>query len=72
MKRADQYEPFRRLLRAYGVEGERLAKVLGCCPHTARARMKEPGTMTYNEMRCLCIGYGIPADEIRGALRFGR
>ena len=72
MRAADPYDPLRRLLRGYGIDGEHLGPALGCCGHTARSRLKEPGTLTYNELRIICDKCGVPADEIRAALRFGR
>lgn len=71
MKKIDPYDPLRRLLKGYGVDGEHLGVALGCCGHTARSRLKEPGTLTVDELRSICIRMGVPADEIRAALRFG-
>ena len=71
-RRDDSYEPMRRLLRAYQVDGPTMASAIGCCINTARSRLQTPGTLTYDELRRICIGCGVPADEIREALRFGR
>lgn len=71
-KTNDPYDPMRRLLRGYGIDSPHLARALGCCEETARMRLKDPARLTLRELRDVCVRLGVPADEIRDAIRFGR
>ena len=64
------YEEFKRLLKGYGMTGSRLARVIGKCESTARDRLHNPGSFTLNELRMLNQTGHIPADELKGALKF--
>ena len=64
-----KYEEMRRLLRAYGFNGVRLAEVLNISPPTARKRLREPETLTlYDLERLNRLGH-IPLEEIRQAIK---
>ena len=72
MKKDDAFAPLRRLLKGYDLgEGPQLAKVLGCSSPTAKARVDDPSRLTLGELRDICVRGGVPADEIRAAIRLG-
>ena len=57
-----------RLLIGYGASGISVSKTLGCAPATARKKLAEPKYFTLGDLSCLSKKYGIPFDEIRGAM----
>lgn len=57
-----------RLLRGYGASGVSVASALGCAPATARKKLAEPKYFTLSDLTCLGKKFGIPFDEIRGAM----
>ena len=65
-------EPMTRLLMGYGLDSVALASVLGCSRPTAKGRLQDPGRLTLAELRDICVRGGVPADEIRQAVRLGR
>ena len=71
-RKTDPYDKVRRLLRGYGVDSPHLARAIGCCEETARIRLKEPARLTLHELRRICLDCGVPADELRDAISFGR
>lgn len=58
----------KRLLLGYGLNGPALAKVLGCTPKTARARLERPETFTLSELAKVSTTGHVPIDEIRDAI----
>ena len=70
LKSNEPYAELRRLLKGYGMTGSRLARVIGKCESTARERLICPGSLTVNELGLICKAGHIPADELRGALKF--
>ena len=50
-----------------GVTLERVGDILGCSPATASRRMKEPGTLTLDELVKLGRGLHIPIEDLRNA-----
>lgn len=57
-----------RLLRGYGLSGQRLAEVLECSAPTARARLAEPETLTLRDLDRISRRAHIPMEEIREAI----
>lgn len=72
MARTKPREPMTRLLMGYGLDSVTLASVLGCSRPTAKGRLQDPGRLTLAELRDICIRGGVPADEIRQAVRLCR
>ena len=62
------YAAITRLLLGYGASGISVSNALGCAPATARKKMKEPKYFTLGELSTLSVRYGIPFDEVRGAM----
>lgn len=56
-----------RLLLSYGLDGAKMAQLLGCCHKTGRVRLEIPETLTVGELRKL-KKWGVDADELRAAL----
>lgn len=69
MKREEPYEAMRRLIRGYGYNGVKLAKVLGVSEQTARLRIREPERLTCEDLHRLHSIGGLPLDEIRAAVK---
>ena len=66
-----KYEPWKklvRLLRGYGITGAALAGILEVSPPTAYRRLKEPGTLTLDELYAISTRAHIPMEEIREAV----
>ena len=61
----------RRLLLGYELTPKYLAKACRISEQTAARRLANPGELTLNELRRVCRNAGIPADEIREAIKFG-
>jgi len=59
-----------RLLRGYGLTTSRFARVLGKCEATARYKLRNPGYLTLYDLQRVCREAHIPAEEIRGAVKF--
>lgn len=70
LKSDEEFAELRRLLKGYGMTGCRLARVIRKCESTARWRLDCPGTLTLHELSLICKVGHIPADELRGALKF--
>ena len=70
LKSNEPYAELRRLLKGYGLTGSKLARVIGKCESTARDRSDRPGSLTVRELELICKNGHIPADELRGALKF--
>lgn len=67
------YQPFivkpdklAMLIRAYGIDGVRLGKIIGKSHDTGRRRISEPGELTVSELRRLMKH--IPREEILSVL----
>ena len=69
IKHSEAFEPMRRLIRGYGLNGTKLAKVLNVSEQTARSRIREPERLTLGDLERLNRMGGIPLDEIRAAIR---
>ena len=70
LKNSEPYAELRRLLKGYGMTGSRLARALGKCESTARQRLISPGSLTLYELELICKAGHVPADELRGAIKF--
>lgn len=55
-------------LRGYGAA--KVAAILGTSENTARARIKNPGSLTVDEMTKLGRGLGIPIEKLRDAIQY--
>lgn len=53
-----------------GPLGKTVANAIGSSIPTALKRMEDPGELTVNELVKLAKRLGIPADEVRVAIRF--
>lgn len=56
-----------RLLLSYGLDAAKMARLLGCCSKTGRARLEIPETLTVGELRRL-NRWGVDAGELNAAL----
>lgn len=54
-------------MRTEGATMERVGRILNCSPSTAQRRMKDPGSLTLDELARLGRGLHIPIDELRSA-----
>lgn len=66
-KREGAYDKLLFLLRGYGVDGPTLAAGIGKSPSTGNNRLRNPGSLTPDELRKLSRA-GIPIAEIRDAI----
>lgn len=55
-------------VHGYGVA--KLAGILGTSENTARARIRNPGSLTVDEMTKLGRGLGIPIERLRDAIQY--
>lgn len=62
------YAAITRLLLGYGASGLSVSKALGCAPATARKKMNAPKNFTLGELDTLSRKYGIPFEEVKGAI----
>ena len=60
----------RRLLLGYEVDYKRMAGAIGTSPKTGKRRLDHPEELTLLDLRNICRSCGIPADEIRAAIKF--
>lgn len=63
-RKTDQYEPMRRLLRAWELTGKNLQQTLGCSIETAYKRYRDPGTLTLVDLIRLCTDGEVPKNAI--------
>ena len=62
------YARMTRLLRGYGLNGPKLAQILGVTPPTGNKRLEQPVTLTIGDLdRINRLGH-IPMEEIREAI----
>lgn len=47
-----------------------VAAMLGCSPNTALKRLRDPGTLTVDELTRLARRLEIPIDALRAAIRY--
>ena len=72
LKRRDPpFAAVARLLRGYGLDAAKLAPVLGCSYNTARARLRDPGTLTLAELAAINRVGHIPVEEIKNSIHVG-
>lgn len=65
------YAELGRLLRGYELStGPALGAVIRLGEQAALARLRDPGKLTVRELGMICRNAGIPAEEIRAAIRF--
>ena len=55
-------------INTLGKSTEDLARIWNCSNPTALKRLREPGTITIDQLLQLSRGLGIPLDEIRNAI----
>ena len=60
----------RRLLLGYEVDYKRMAAAIGMSTRTGQRRLDHPEDLTLEDLRRLCRCCGIPADELRNAIKF--
>ena len=68
-----QFVPFAetgRLLRGYNFNSRTLAEILLCSPSTALKKINNPELLTLRDLRMIAKLGKVPAEEIRGSLRF--
>ena len=63
-----EFDAVGRLLKGYGINAASIARTLKCAPVTAMKKLTEPKNFTVGDLSVLSVTYGIPFDEIRGAL----
>lgn len=63
----NKQEKLGRLIRGYATP-PKVAAVLDCAPNTARAKLKDPGKLTVEDISKLSRGLHIPIDELRNAI----
>ena len=67
-----RYNRLRVLLQgtvaATGKTTAQVAAIWGCSIPTALKRMRDPGSITVDQLLTLCAGLGIPIEEARNAI----
>ena len=63
-----KFSRLQKTLRAYALNGTKIAPVLKVSPVTARKRMKDPQLFTVKDLDVLSRHFGIPWDEIRESI----
>ena len=53
---------------ALGKSAEEVAEIWDCSLPTARKRMRDPGSITVDQLLAISRGLGIPLEEIRNAI----
>ena len=71
-KREPPFAEVARLIKGYNVNTPQLAEILNCSKTTAALRMREPDRFTLGDLKLICISGGVPADEIKAAIKFGQ
>lgn len=66
-KRSGPYDELLRLFRAYELDGTHLGSVIGKSQPTGSARLRNPGSLTLDELRRISRAGGIPVEELRRA-----
>ena len=62
------FAKMQRLLKGYGLSGQKLAAVLECSAPTARARLESPQTLTLEDLDRINRRGHVPMEEIREAI----
>lgn len=57
-----------RLLKGYGLNGAKMAKILDRSQPTGKDRIDHPGNLTLEELAVISSRAHIPMDEIRDAI----
>ena len=63
-----KFSRLQKTLRAYALNGTKIAPVLKVSPVTARKRMKDPQLFTVKDLDVLSRHFGIPWEEIRESI----
>ena len=71
-KREPPFAEVARLIKGYELTSCKLAKILGCVDSTAWIKLNEPDRFTLGDLKLICISGGVPADEIKAAIKFGQ
>ena len=58
-----------RMLKGYGLNGNKLSTVLECAPATALKKLSNPELLTLGDLRAINLKAHIPMDEIREAIK---
>ena len=56
-----------RLIRGYWSTYSEFAEVLDCSPNTAKAKMKNPGRLTLDDLKRI-ERHGVPKEDIRNSI----
>ena len=73
MKKYAEDVPFieiRRTFTGRGINQTRLSELLGCARQTARKKLDNPKLFTLEELERIIRAARIPAEEIRGSIKF--
>lgn len=57
-----------RLLKGYGLNGNKLSEILGCAPATALSKLADPQRFTLGDLMAVNKKAHIPVEEIREAI----
>lgn len=69
-ERPKPFAEVRRLLLGYEMDGPKMARAMDRCETTGKRRLDHPEELTLGELGRICRNTGIPADEIRAAIKF--
>ena len=64
----DSTHPMTRLLRGYSINGNNLAATIKSSPATARKKIEKPEYLTVGDLIAIHRKFGIPMDDLRGAI----
>ena len=63
-----EFDSVSRLLKGYGANAASIARSLKCAPATASKKLNDPRYFTLGDLVKLSFAYGIPFEEVRGAI----
>ena len=64
------FEKLSRLLKGYGLNGVKTAKIIGVSAPTAKKKLEDPELFTLKDLKKISVAVHIPIDEIREAITF--
>jgi hypothetical protein len=67
-ERPVRYAKLQRLLRSYGLTGNRIHEAIGVSHVTGKKKMDNPELFTVQDLESISRSFGIPWDDVREAL----
>lgn len=67
-ERQVRYRKLQKLLKGYGLNGNKIHTVIGVCHVTAKKKMDNPELFTIADLDAISRSFGVPWDDVREAL----